>query len=136
MKLNSDRYTLQLVVRGVLSLLLATATALMSTQYKMSGSTPVMSKVKGASQVRQITCSKARFLLMKLLTAAGVPTRKVTTCTSYRLCTVVARKLRLHATLYFPWLRSLESKHIDLFAYINHVQIFSQSHYGYRVGSI
>ena len=79
MKLNSGRYTLQLVVRGVLSLLSATATALISTQYQMSGYTPVMSKVKGASQVRQITCSMARFLLMKLLTAAGLPTKKVTT---------------------------------------------------------
>ena len=132
MKLNSGRYTLQLVAREVLSLLLATATALMSTQYKMSGSTPVMSKVKGASQVMQITFSKARFLLMNLLTAAGLPTRKVTTCTSYRLCTVVALKLRWHATLHFLGLTNLESKQVDLFAFINHVQIFSQSQHGFR----
>jgi len=81
-KLNFVMYTLQLVVRGVLLVLLATAIALMSTQYQMSGSTPVMSKVKGASQVRQITCSKARFVLERLLTAASIPAKSllVTLC--------------------------------------------------------
>ena len=46
----------------------------MSTQYNMSGSTPVMSNVKGVSQVRQIMSVK--LALVRLLTAAGLPDRK------------------------------------------------------------
>ena len=68
-------YTLQTVVRGKLSLSLMLTR--MSTQYEMSGSTAAMSKVGGASQVRRITCSTARFVLVRLLRAAGVPTKDV-----------------------------------------------------------
>jgi len=74
-KLNFVMHTLQLVVRGELSLLSATSTTLMLTQYEMSGSTPVMSRVKGASQLRQITL--VRFALVRLLTAAGLPEREM-----------------------------------------------------------
>jgi len=74
-KLNFVMYTLQLVVRGELSLLSATSTTLMLTQYETSGSTPVMSRVKGASQLRQITL--VRFALVRLLTAAGLPEKKI-----------------------------------------------------------
>jgi len=75
-KLNSGMYTLQTVVRGKLSVSSLTLTR-MSTQYEMSGSTAAMSKVGGASQVRRITFSMARFLLVRLLRAAGVPTKDV-----------------------------------------------------------
>ena len=86
MKLNFVMYTLQLVVRGELSLSLVIKW--MSTQYETSGSTPVMSSVKGASQLRQITL--VRFALVRLLTAASLPGKKgcclsLTTATSLML---------------------------------------------------
>jgi len=65
---------LQLLVRGEVSLLSTTAPTQILTQYEMSGSTPVMSKVKGAFQVRQMT--SVRFALVRLLTAAGLPDKE------------------------------------------------------------
>jgi len=62
-KLNFGIY----LVRGEVSLLSTTAPTLILTQYEMSESTPVMSKVKGAFQVRQMT--SVRFALVRLLTA-------------------------------------------------------------------
>jgi len=62
-------YTLQLVVREELPV--SFVIKWMSTQYKMSGSTSVMSNVGGASQVRWIIL--IRLALVRLLTAAGLP---------------------------------------------------------------
>ena len=68
-KLNSEMLT-TLLIEEVLK---GAPASVMSTRYQMSGSTPVMSKLNGASQVRWIT--GPRQSVLRLLTTSSRPER-------------------------------------------------------------